>query len=132
MLDKSKILGLLCKRNPNILDFMEKGNETGKSDGRGKSNKAIREERECEENSVLGRVLRDCCVDSIYKFSHTVKTICPLGHRQERGQARRTCEGATANAEKRYSPEWSADTYHSFSRRTPDREKSKTKKGDAK
>lgn len=50
----------------------EKGNETGKSDGRGKSNKAIREERECEENSVLGRVLRDCCVDSIYKFSHKV------------------------------------------------------------
>lgn len=50
----------------------EKNNETGKYDGRGKSNKAIREERELKENSVLGRVFRDCCIDSIYKFSHKI------------------------------------------------------------
>lgn len=93
MLDKSKILGLLCKRNPNILDFMEKGNETGKYDGRGKSIKAIREEREREENSVLGRVLRDCCVDSIYKFSHKINfTICPLGIGKREVKARRNVQ----------------------------------------
>lgn len=58
----------------------EKGNETGKYYGRGKSNKAIREEREREENRVLGRVFRDSCIDSIYKFSHKINfTICPLG-----------------------------------------------------
>ncbi len=103
-------IAIIIQINIAYRNIWEKGNETGKSDGRGKSNKAIREERVCEENSVLGRVFRDSCVDSIYKFSYKINfTICPLGHRQERGQSTENVQRGTANAEKRTSPEWSAD-----------------------
>lgn len=65
-------IAIIIQINIAYRNIWEKDNETGKYNGRGKSNKAIREEREREENSVLGRVFRDSCFDSIYKFSYTV------------------------------------------------------------